>query len=273
MAHLFKRNLAKAKRGNFPLHMSATKNIHIGTSGWSYKHWRQLYYPEKLAASKWLNYYAETFHSTEINGSFYRLPGTETVMKWMQQVPADFLFCPKMSRYLTHAKKLREPEEPLERFFGVFAPMQQMLGPVLVQLPHMLAFHAYTADYFFNLIKEKYSAYEFVLEVRHPSWLEKESILLLTQYKIGLVISQSEGKFPYSEIVTSKNVYVRFHGPAALYASPYPDQLLKSYAAKFKRWEKQNCAVWAYFNNDIGGYAVEDAKRLMQMVEKRKSSE
>lgn len=243
--------------------------IHIGTSGWSYKHWKEIYYPPKLAATKWLSFYAQTFRTTEINASFYRLPLEQTIIKWMQMVPKGFLFCPKMSRYLTHMKKLREPEEPLERFFGIFEPMKKMMGPVLIQLPPQLKFNYDIADYFFHLLKKNYRVYEFVLEVRHDTWLQEDSLTLMTKYDIGFVISQSEEKFPYSEMVTAKNIYVRFHGPKELYASSYPDEMLHDFARKFKKWMKEGHEVWTYFNNDIFGYAIGDAKRLMAIMNKK----
>jgi uncharacterized protein YecE (DUF72 family) len=242
--------------------------IHIGTSGWSYKHWRGLFYPDKLAAAKWLDFYNGIFSTTEINGSFYRLPSEETVKKWTRNVPDDFLFCPKMSRYLTHMKKLRDPEEPLERFFAVMEFMKSKMGPVLIQLPAMLQFNYEVAEHFYRLLRIKYGAYAFVMEVRHDTWLQEQSLTLMTTYDIGFVISQSDNIFPYSEVVTAKNIYVRFHGPAQLYASSYSDEQLKSYAAKFVNWVKEGYEVWAYFNNDIHGYATGDALRLLQWVEK-----
>jgi uncharacterized protein YecE (DUF72 family) len=244
-------------------------SIHIGTSGWSYKHWKGLFYPPKLAATKWLPYYAQHFSTTEINGSFYRLPSQETVLKWMEQVPEGFIFCPKMSRFLTHLKKLRDPEEPLERFFGIFEPMKGKMGPVLIQLPPFLKFDYDIADYFFQLLKKQYGGYEFVLEVRHTTWLQEESLTLMTKYDIGFVISQSGEAFPYLEMVTAKNIYVRFHGPAQLYASSYTDEMLREFAHKFREWSREGHIIWAYFNNDVGGYALEDAKRLEQLVLKR----
>jgi uncharacterized protein YecE (DUF72 family) len=242
--------------------------IHIGTSGWSYKHWRGLFYPDKLAASKWLNYYRGLFSTTEINGSFYRLPTEETVIKWTDGVSEDFLFCPKISRYLTHMKKLRDPEEPLERFFSVFEFMKKKMGPVLIQLPPMLKFSYDVAEHFYRLLKMKYREYNFVIEVRHDTWLQEQSLTLMTAYDIGFVISQSDAIFPYAEVVTAKNIYIRFHGPAELYASSYSDDALKNYAGKFKEWVKEGHEVWAYFNNDIHGYATKDALRLLQWLEK-----
>lgn len=225
-----------------------------------------MFYPQTLPATKWLQHYTGFFDSTEINGSFYRLPSVETVEKWAATVPEHFLFCPKMSRFLTHMKKLREPEEPLERFFTVFEPMKTKMGPVLVQLPSMLRFHYDIAEPFYHLLKFRYHPHQFVLEVRHDSWLTDESLTLMTKYNIGLVISQSGNAFPYSEQITATNVYLRFHGPEELYASAYSDEMLQAFAQKMKAWAGEGYAVWAYFNNDIHGYAPADAQRLQTLV-------
>lgn len=126
-------------------------NIHIGTSGWSYKDWKELFYPKELKATEWLTYYAQTFSVTEINTSFYHLPKKQTVEGWVQKVPSDFLFCLKMSRYLTHYKRLKEPEEALEKFFDVVEPMRKQMGPVLIQLPPTLQFdHRIAEDFYIS---------------------------------------------------------------------------------------------------------------------------
>jgi uncharacterized protein YecE (DUF72 family) len=243
-------------------------HIHIGTSGWSYKHWKGIFYPPKLKPPEWIDFYASHFKITEINGSFYKLPSKETVIEWTKKVPKYFLFCPKMSRFLTHMKKLNEPEEPLERFFGIFEPMKKMMGPVLLQLPEILKFNYDKANHLYRLMKTKYRKYDFVMEVRHDSWLQNESLTLMTKYDIGLVISQSGDRFPYSEMVTAKNIYIRFHGPQVLYASSYPDTMLKDFVRKFRKWEKQGHEIWAFFNNDVNGYAIEDARRLLKLLKK-----
>jgi uncharacterized protein YecE (DUF72 family) len=248
-------------------------DINIGTSGWSYKHWRELFYPPKLRAADWLSFYSRFFTTTEINGSFYRMPAEEHVINWTRQVPPGFLFCPKMSRFVTHMKKLNDPEEPLERFFEVFEPMRPMMGPVLLQLPPMLAFHYDKADYFFSLLRRKYGKYQFVIEVRHNSWMHDDSLTLMTKYDIGFVISQSGVDWPYSEMVTAKNIYVRFHGPKELYASSYTNEMLESFADKFLRWVAEGHTIWAYFNNDIYGYAPEDAKRLTWILERKQKEQ
>jgi uncharacterized protein YecE (DUF72 family) len=242
--------------------------IHIGTSGWSYKHWKGIFYPPKLKATEWIVFYADHFKITEINASFYRLPLRETVVNWTKKVPHDFMFCPKMNRFLTHMKKLNEPEEILERFFEVFEPMQKMMGPVLIQLPPSLKFNYDKAEYLYKLLRSEYRKYSFVMEVRHDTWLQDDSLTLMTKYYIGLVISQSGNEFPYTEMVTAKNIYIRFHGPADLYASSYSDEMLYSFARKFRKWAKEGHQIWVFFNNDIHGYALGDAKRLAAMVKK-----
>lgn len=240
--------------------------IHIGTSGWSYKHWKDIFYPPGLKATEWLPFYSKHFKIAEINTSFYRIPQQQSVLGWMEKVPADFRFCAKLSRYLTHMKKLLDPEEPLERFFDVFGPMQPRMGPVLVQLPAQVKFNYDRAEHLYGLFKKKYKQYGFVMEIRHDTWLELDSLNLMTKYDIGFVISQSGGFFPFAEIVTGRNIYLRFHGPAELYASAYSEEELQHWAAKMLQWSKEGHVVWAFFNNDIHGHAFRDAARLQQLT-------
>lgn len=244
----------------------ADKRIHIGTSGWSYKDWKGIFYPEKMKASDWLSFYAEHFDTTEINSSFYRMPTAETVLNWATKVPEGFTFCPKMSRFLTHMKKLNEPEEPLRRFFEVFAPIKPHLGPILLQLPPFLKYNPEKVVYFFELLKSQYAGYDFALEVRHNTWMSNEAIELMKQYDIAWVISQSGVGFPYAEHITSEHIYFRFHGPRKLYASSYPDETLKEYALKFKKWHKAGHTLWIYFNNDWYGYGINNANTLKKML-------
>ncbi len=236
--------------------------VYIGTSGWSYKHWRHLFYPQGIKAAGWLRYYAGHFRTTEINSSFYRVPSADTVATWAATVPPGFRFCPKMSRYLTHMKKLREPEEPLSRFFTAMAPLAGKMGPVLLQLPPNLGFQESGATQFFDKLAHNHPEHHFVLEARHPAWLEPAAQRLLQRWGIGWVIAQSGIDWPYAEWITATHIYLRFHGPAQLYASSYSDEQLQGFAEKIMGWQAQGHQVWAFFNNDIHGYAPKDAARL-----------
>ena len=132
------------------------KKINIGTSGWSYKHWRGAFYPEDMRPTDYLLFYAKQFDITELNASFYHLPKRSTVEQWVEKVPKKFRFCPKISRYITHIKRLHEPEETVPKFFEVFEPMKEKMGPVLVQLPPSLKFNYDVAEHFYSFLKKKY---------------------------------------------------------------------------------------------------------------------
>jgi len=203
------------------------KKINIGTSGWSYKHWKNVFYPEGMKPSDYLPFYAKEYRATEINTSFYHLPREPTVIQWTEKVPKQFRFCVKMSRFITHVKRLLEPEEALERFFQLFKHMKEKMGPVLIQLPPSLKFEYERAEHFFTVLKKNHKEYDFVLEVRHETWMAEESLTLMTKYDIAFVISQSGVKFPYAETMTSRNIYIRFHGHKELYASDYTENYMR----------------------------------------------
>lgn len=243
------------------------KNIYVGTSGWSYKHWKNIVYPEHVRPGGYLSFLATEFNAVEINTSFYRLPKPETIRQWIQSTPATFRFCPKMSRYLTQMKKLNDPEEPLERFFTLFNPMKKYLGPVLIQLPPNLGFHLGKTEYLFNILKEKYGRFKIALEPRHKSWLNAQAINLLKRFQITWVFADSGGRFPMAEEITARDIYIRFHGPDGSYATSYTQDALEVYADKCFRWSAEGHRLWLFFNNDIHGYAVENARTIKKILQ------
>lgn len=244
----------------------AAGKIYIGTSGWSYKHWKGIYYPESLPAKEWLTFHAKTYDTTEINNSFYRLPGVEVVKNWAKEVPKEFKFCPKISRFVTHTKRLKEPELTIPRFFEVFDQIKKHLGPVLIQLHPKQKFDSERLQQFLAYLHEHYRDYIFALEPRHETWLTNECYDLMKKYKTAFVISHSGEGIPYAEVVTAKHIYVRFHGPDHLYASGYPKKMLREYADKFERWKNEGHTVWVFFNNDLQGHAIKDSKTLLKMM-------
>jgi len=248
--------------------MDALQNLWIGTSGWSYKHWAGVFYPAEVKSHRYLEYYTQFFNCVELNASFYRLPKLETVKGWVERTPAEFKFCPKLSRLITHLKKLVGVEEALQAFFEVFQPLSAKLGPILVQLPPSLRFDEAKISDFLERLTRKYPRYSYALEARHPGWTEPEALDLLKKFGIAWVISHSGDRFPYFEAVTGKNIYLRFHGPDRLYASKYSGEFLSKFAVKICRWLKEGHQVWGFFNNDFGGYAVENARQLKELVEK-----
>ncbi len=177
-----------------------------------------------------------------------------------------FKYCPKLSRYITHYQKLNNPEESLQLFMDVFEPMMKKMGPVLVQLPHLVKYVREKTENFYSVLAITYKGYHFAMVVRDESWFTDESLELMKKYKIALVISHSYDKFPYIEAVTAKDIYYRFHGPKELYASNYTTDMLAGYAEKFIGWIQKKHRVWAFFNNDIHGYAFANAKELNKLM-------
>jgi uncharacterized protein YecE (DUF72 family) len=240
--------------------------LHIGTSGWSYRHWSGIFYPPQIKPDKYLEYYITMFSCVELNASFYHLPKEMTVTGWVKRTPETFKFCPKLSRFITHQRKLQHVEDSLQRYFEVFEEMKSRMGPVLIQLPPGMKFdRQLTADFLEVLIKQ-YDSYRFAFEVRHKSWITDEFMAMLADHAMAFVIADSGRRYPYYEAVTADFVYLRFHGHEMLYASDYGDAALAQYAVKIVHWLDEGKEVWIFFNNDFHGYAVQNALRLKEIV-------
>ena len=243
------------------------ERLQIGTSGWSYKHWSGLFYPEGVKPAKYLEYYVTEFGCVELNASFYRTPSVKTVEGWARRTPVSFRFCVKMNQFITHRKKLVDTAEPLARFLAVFDPLRERLGPFLIQLPPSLRFDSKVAEAFLQLLASYRDNREFALEARQDSWFTPGSLSLLRRYGITNVIADSGGRFSESEALTSPTVYLRFHGRGGLYSSPYSTSELTSFACKITGWLVEGRQVWAFFNNDIDGHAVYNARELHALAE------
>ncbi|MEN6455525.1 MAG: DUF72 domain-containing protein [Prolixibacteraceae bacterium] len=241
--------------------------LFIGTSGWSYTHWADIFYPPGIKPIQYLEYYLTRFNCVEINSSFYHLPRRTTVESWMKRTPESFWFCPKLSRFITHQKRLKDIDEPLEFFFNVFEAMKVRTGPVLIQLPPGMKYDEVRIRDVLDLFRKKYSNYRFAFEVRHQSWISDSFFNLLREYQAALVFADSGNRFlPFHEEITTDMVYLRFHGPGDLYASEYSEYDLALYAEKIHRWLDRDLQVWAFFNNDCNGYSVRNAELLKTII-------
>lgn len=241
-------------------------NLYIGTSGWSYKHWHGIFYPEDLKPGKYLEYYTTRFTCVELNSCFYHLPQKKTVDSWINRTPGSFIFCPKLSRYITHQMKLSNVDEALQKFFGLFEEMKEKLGPILVQLPPQLSYDESRISYFLELLKKQYNEYRFAIEIRNKTWINDNFFDLLAQYGVAFVIADSGDRYPYHETVTTNFVYLRLHGREQLYASDYSENDLQQYTGKISGWLSDGKEVWVFFNNDYHGYAVKNAEMLRAML-------
>jgi uncharacterized protein YecE (DUF72 family) len=236
--------------------------IHIGTSGWSYAHWTGKFYPTGLKNKRWLNYYSGQFKTVEINSSFYHLPTPQTFTGWKESTAADFLFSVKVSRYITHVKKLKDCREAFNRLLTAAKELGEKLGPFLFQLPPNMGKNEDRLEEFLKILPEKY---KYAFEFRNENWLTDDIFGLLEDAGCAFVISSSPG-FPHKEEITADFCYIRMHGPSNLYSSSYSNDELKKCASLIKKNLKKNIENYVYFNNDARGYAVENARTLLAMV-------
>ena len=236
--------------------------LFIGTSGWSYGNWQGVFYPATLKPVEWLPYYARFFNTVEINASFYHLLPQKTFDGWREKTPSGFIFSAKSSRFITHLKRLKETQEPLARFFSSVCGLGEKLGPILFQLPSNFTSDAYILDEFLKTLPGEY---RYAFEFRHPSWLNDEIFSILKGHKAAFVIQDSP-HWPKAEIITADFTYLRFHGSSSLYGSCYCDQELERYAKRIEKWRRGNGTVYAYFNNDARGFAVQNARTLKTLL-------
>jgi uncharacterized protein YecE (DUF72 family) len=236
--------------------------LHIGCSGWQYKHWRGDFYPAALPPGRWLEYYATRFDTVEINNSFYRLPEASTFEGWRRRVPRSFVYAVKASRYLTHLKKLKEPDAPLEKFFSRARCLGGRLGPVLYQLPPHWARNLERLEIFLRALPPRGLH---TIEFRDRSWYVDETFALLRRYRTALCLHDMEGSATDRQLV-GPFVYLRLHGPQR-YSGGYPDDVLCGWAEWCTARRRDGIPVYTYFNNDAGGHAPRDASRLRALCE------
>jgi uncharacterized protein YecE (DUF72 family) len=237
--------------------------IRVGTSGWVYTHWRGLFYPKDLPQRDWFAHYAREFDTVEINNSFYRLPSAAAFDAWREQAPAGFVYAVKASRFLTHLKKLKDPEGPLHRFFERASGLGRTLGPVLYQLPPHWQVNLPRFEHFLAVLPK---GYIHVVEFRDESWLIEEVFQLMAGYHVAHCIHDMHPlNVPIR--ITAPPVYIRFHGDP-VHGGDYPRATLQTWAGRIDEWSSQKLDVFVYFNNDIGGYALKDAITLRKLLAK-----
>lgn len=237
------------------------KNIHIGTSGWSYKHWRGTFYPEEIKVKDHFSYYVKHFNTVEINNTFYSLPLEETFINWKKNVPEDFIYVIKAYRNITHLKKLRDPLASLPPFFDRVRLLDKKLGPILFQLPPYLKLNM---EVFKTFLKALPKGYRYVFEFRNPDWYKNEVYQLLKKYNCAFCIYELAGHLSPFEI-TADFIYLRLHGPGNKYQGSYSDETLQKWAEQCYDWSNAK-EVFVYFDNDEKGYAAFNALRLQELI-------
>lgn len=248
-----------------------TKLILIGTSGFSYPHWKEVFYPRDVAQSKWLEYYSQHFATVELNVTFYRLPSKECFNNWYKRTPKKFKYTIKGSRYITHIKKMKDCKDELQLLFKTASPLAEKLRCCLWQLPPSFKVDLDRLKSFIKLISQ-YKNIKHAFEFRHVSWYTQEVLKTLQQN--GMTFSLTD--WINSEIAIENALpfyYLRFHGPTKdRYQGRYPKAALINIANRITDWARQRLPVYAYFNNDAEGNAVINAKELINLISTQLSS-
>jgi uncharacterized protein YecE (DUF72 family) len=230
----------------------------VGTSGWQYRDWRGRFYPERLAQRSWLEHYASRFATVESNNAFYRLPEPQTFAAWSARTPPDFVMAVKASRFLTHVKRLRDPQEPVQRFMEHAGHLGGKLGPVLLQLPPSLRADAGLLDATLECFP---GGVRVAVEPRHRSWFSDHVAELLRQRGAALCLTdRARRRSPVWP--TAGWTYLRFHEGTATPRPCYGRRALASWAETLAATWGPAADVYVYFNNDTGGCAVRDAVRF-----------
>ncbi|AWW40375.1 histidine kinase [Streptomyces sp. AS58] len=230
--------------------------LFVGTSGWQYKDWRGLLYPEGCPTRLWLEEYAARFATVEVNNAFYRLPTRENFAAWRERVPPDFVVAVKASRYLTHVRRLRDPEEPVHRLMSHAAGLGRRLGPVLLQLPPTLRADPDLLDACLGCFP---ASTRVAVEPRHDSWWTPRVEEVLRSRGAALCWADVLGRPATPLRRTADWGYVRFHQGRAHPWPHYGRRSLRTWVDRIATTWSDRQDVYAYFNNDPGGAAVEDA--------------
>jgi uncharacterized protein YecE (DUF72 family) len=242
-----------------PSMAKTTPEIRVGTSGWHYDHWIGCFYPPDTPKDRWLEHYAGQFDTVELNNTFYQLPREKNFLRWKEQTGEGFVFAVKANRYITHVKKLKDASAELKRFFRAVNTLGKKLGPVLYQLPPQLHLNLELLEGFLRLLPKRKVA---VFEFRHKSWFCDETFEMLRKYKAAFCIHDMP-EVPTPRVITANSVYIRFHGPTGCYTGSYTDGMLAEWAGWIEENRKGRRRFYAYFNNDIAGHAVENARQLL----------
>jgi uncharacterized protein YecE (DUF72 family) len=237
--------------------------VRIGCSGWNYEHWRETFYPKGLPARQWLVRYAQFFDTVEVNSTFYRLPKRHAVENWVRESPPGFAFAIKMSRYVTHIKRLTGLEDSLALFYSRIDPLvsSPKLGPVLWQLPPTFRRDDERLAGALGRLPPGRHCFEF----RHPSWFAEEVYELLRSRGAALVIGDSPKYAFQTHELTADWTFVRFHHGHRGRRGNYAESELEQWAQRLEAW-RSRADVYAYFNNDWEGFALQNGLWLKKRL-------
>ncbi len=239
----------------------------IGTSGWNYPHWSGVFYPQDKKPAAWFQHYAQFFDTVEVNNTFYRLPSPDVFVRWGKEAPAGFCFALKASRFITHVKRLLEPERSAAEFLGRATGLEGKLGPILFQLPPSGRANPARLAVFLEYLRRQriLPDVQVAFEFREASWLTPEVLADLEKANVALCLAD----WPELHVdgpITADFVYIRRHGAMGRYAGSYSRAALRQEADRIRGWLGNGRSVYMYFNNDAKGHAVANALTLKELL-------
>jgi uncharacterized protein YecE (DUF72 family) len=241
----------------------------VGTSGWQYRDWRGVLYPDGVPQRDWLACYSAEFPTVEVNNAFYRLPERSVFARWREATPDGFVMAVKVSRYLTHIRRLRDPVEPVGRLVDRAAGLGDRLGPFLLQLPPTLRGDAELLD---ACVRAFPQGSRVAVEPRHDTWWTDEVRAVLERRGAALVWSDRRGRPQGPLWDTAGWGYVRLHEGTASPRPSYGRKALRTWLDRIlDAWPDRDASrsAYVYFNNDPGGAAVRNARTLIRMAARR----
>lgn len=234
----------------------------IGCSGFYYKHWKDVFYPEDLPQKKWFEYYCEHFNTVELNVTFYRFPRLSSLKSWHSRSPEAFRFAVKAPRRVTHFRQFHDTDDIIAQFYDVVHEgLQEKLGCVLFQMPPRMK---YSEERLERILNSLDPAFENVLEFRHESWWTAEVYKALSAKHVTFC-GMSHPELPDNVIHNNSTLYYRFHGETELYKSLYEATQLKTFVDEVSGFERTKHA-YIYFNNDIGASAITNAHQVQNLI-------
>jgi uncharacterized protein YecE (DUF72 family) len=251
---------------------SMNRQIYIGTSGWHYSDWTELFYPPDISGYRELTYHSHFFNTVENNSSFYSIAGEGTYKTWSRMTPENYKFSMKLNKFITHTHHLEINDEVVEKVRYILSTtqiLQAKLGAILIQLPASFKYNIETLGTFLAFftaeVRIQPHPFDIVIELRNKHWFTDELYALLKKYNVALVAGQSS-RWPEMRQVTADVAYIRMHGPEKLFASSYSNEQLKEWASYITTLPNTVERVYVYFNNDFHGYALDNAKQLKKLI-------
>jgi uncharacterized protein YecE (DUF72 family) len=231
--------------------------VYIGCSGWYYKDWVDVFYPQDLSVRDYLSYYTHCFNTVEINNTFYNFPSKKAVQRWACQAPKGFKYSVKANRYITHVEQFKNVQEPLKRLYGLGDTLAEKIGCFLFQFPASVTLNFEVLE---RLIAQLDHRYHNVVEFRHKGWWSSDVIQAFQKADIGFCSVNGFG-LPEDLVIINKKAYLRLHGISP-YSSLYSYHDLSLWAQKINSSSLDE--IWVYFNNTKKACAPRNALQLKE---------